>query len=570
MTESSPVAGRRAGARGAAPAGGAKAAGAIDAGAASSWPPGGAMDEDLKRALRKAGRHVVPLGMAINFISNIDRSNLAYAALTLNRDNGFGPSIYSTAVSLFFVTYCVLQMPSNLVMLYVGHRPWLSLMVAGWGVVASCFALVRYAWALYLLRLLLGILEAGALPALWHVFAVFFPAQRVTVPFATLSVSILLANMVASPLATGLLAMDGLGGLKGWQWLFLLEGLPAVAIGIITWFRLPDSVATAKFLAPREREVLAAAVEADSATTRAGSRAVPVFKAALSNPYAWVAVFASMCSSIAAQVFMSFTPIIVSNILNGTALNNSASVAAAAGSRGLKPVALSAIPFALAAAASLAVGFHSERRNEQFLHVAFLIAGSGALLMLLPLALKAGAAAGFAALSVSLMLGAASHPCMVVLASRLCLGDEQAAVLPLVNSAVVLGGIVGPLVTGAMLNRLGGFTYTFVVMGALDVLEAVIILALRAWVTREGGLPDSGRNERNARVQRRRAAEAASRPANGRQPCGFFPLCAAVRPSYSLPPSLLICSSRGFRRTQKPLPGVRPPPPARHRAAGRP
>lgn len=475
---------------------------------------GGAPDADVAaRALRKAYRHIIPLGMAIIFISNIDRSNLAFAALTFNYDNGFGPSVYSTAVSLFFAAYCVLQVPSNLAMLRVGHRPWLTLLVVGWGTVAACFALVTKVWSLYLLRLLLGVLEAGALPALWHVFAVFFPARRLTLPYAALSVCPLLASMVASPLATGLLAMDGLGGLKGWQWLFLLEGAPAVLVGAATWLFLPDSIRSARFLDPRERSVLAGAVEGDRAATRGGGggpgESWALVRRAAGNGYVWLAFLAALMSSIAAQVFLTFTPIIISNILNGTALSNAASVAAAAGAKSLRAVGLSALPFGLASITAVAVSAISQRLNEQFFHVAATISASGLLVALAPLALAASPVAGFAMLCAAVALGSASNPPMMVLASRLCLGDEQAVVLPLVNSAVVLGGIVGPLVTGAILNKLGGFTYVFVIMGCLDVAQALLVLLLRAWVLREGGLPDGGCNGANARVRARRAAEEA-------------------------------------------------------------
>ncbi|GBF88138.1 hypothetical protein Rsub_00850 [Raphidocelis subcapitata] len=488
---------------GAAAGAGAAAAAAADAAAAAPDP--------LAPTLRKVTRNIVPLGMAIIFISNIDRSNLAYGALTFNRDNGFGPSVYSTAVSLFFVTYCVLQMPSNLVMLRVGYRPWLTMLLIGWGIVATCFSLVTKAWSLYLLRVLLGILEAGALPALWHVFAVFFPARRITVPFSTLSIAILLANMLASPLATGLLAMDGLGGLKGWQWLFLIEGIPAVLIGALTWIFLPPAVASARFLDREERAALEAAVEKDRAGTRGAGSAREVFaltRRALANPYVGVAFVANTMSSLAAQITLTFTPIIISNIINGTALDNSASVAARAGSRALKPVALTVVPYALAASLSLAVAFSAERRHEQFLHAAGCLLASGACLMLVPLLLHASSVAGFVALCLAIAAGSASSPPMMVLVARLCLGDDQAVVLPVINSAVVLGGIVGPLATGAMLNRLGGFTYVFVIMGALNTLEAVTVVIVRWWVLREGGLPDGGRNTKNVRAARRIASDA--------------------------------------------------------------
>lgn len=233
--------------------------------------------------------------------------------------------------------------------------------------------------------------------------------------------------------------------------------MPAVIIGALTWFFLPGSIQDSKFMTQAERDALDKEVARDGAATKSGGgslrETLSLLRRATSNPYVWMAVAASLCSSIAAQVFLTFSPIIINNLLNGTALSNTATVAAAAGSRSLKPVAMSVVPYALAAATSLLVAWSAQRRGEQFFHVAGCIFVSGVLLALLPVIIQASAAAGFATMCLVIMFGAATTPPLTVLASRLCLGDEQAVVLPIVNSAVVLGGIVGPLVTGAILNR---------------------------------------------------------------------------------------------------------------------
>jgi hypothetical protein len=156
------------------------------------------------------------------------------------------------------------------------------------------------------------------------------------------------------------------------------------------------------------------------------------------------------------QVGLSFTPIIISNILSGTALSNSATVAASAGSKGLKPVGLSVVPYALAAVVSVLVAISAQRRQEHFFHVAACITLAGVLHMLLPVILTASGVGGFITLALTMAFGAASNPPMMVLSARVCLGNEQAVALPLVNTAVVLGGIIGPPMVGAMLNKLVG------------------------------------------------------------------------------------------------------------------
>jgi hypothetical protein len=155
-------------------------------------------------------------------------------------------------------------------------------------------------------------------------------------------------------------------------------------------------------------------------------------------------------------VNLSFAPIMISNILSGTALSNTATVAAAAGSKGLKPVALSVVPYALAAVVSLLVALSAQRRQEHFFHAAGTITCAGVLAMLLPVVLPASSVVGFIFLALSMAFASATSPPMMVLAARVCLGGDAAVALPAVNTAVVLGGIIGPPIVGAMLNKLVG------------------------------------------------------------------------------------------------------------------
>lgn len=449
----------------------------------------------LESALKKIGRRVLPLCMAVSLMNHLDRSNLAYAALSFNRDNNFDAHIYSVGASLFFVSFCLFQVPSNLIMVRVGFRPWLSFLLCAWGVVAVSFMFISSAWSFYLLRLLLGVFESGAFPAMWYALSVFFPRKRITKPYAFLTIGIMVANMLGAPIAAGLLALDGVGGLKGWMWLFLLEGIPSIILGALIFVLLPNNIETAKFLTPEEREVLAFEVARDHvpaplAKDLAG--AWSILKDVMRNGYIWLSAFCGMLTSVASHTYLAYTPIIINNLLNGTALSNKSTVAAAKGNKSLLPVALAMVPYTLAVVTSYLVAHSAQRRDEHFWHVSLCLLVGGIILALFPPLAKAAIAAGFLSLSVSLAIGAAANGPAMALVARLCKGSEQVVALPFFSSFSVVGGILGPLLTGALMNRLGGFTWVTIIMGVLMFCTGLLVLVLRAWVMHDGGLPDGG------------------------------------------------------------------------------
>ncbi|GBF99609.1 MFS transporter [Raphidocelis subcapitata] len=459
---------------------------------AAAPPPA---NPDLESALRKVGSRVIPLCFSVALMNHLDRSNLAYASLALNRDNNFDAHIYSVGAALFFVTFAVFQVPANLVMVRVGFRPWLAFLLVAWGIVAVCFMFISSAWSFYLLRLLLGVFEAGAFPAMWYALSVFFPRRRITKPYAYLTIGIMVANVIGSPLATGLLAMDGLGGLRGWQWLFLVEGLPSILLGLVIFLMLPNSIASARFLTPPEREALAAEVALDHVPGPLANDlrgAMALLGATLRNGYIWMSGLCGALTSVASHTYLAYTPIIISNLLAGTALSSKSSVAAGAGNKSLLPVALALVPYSLASATSFVVAASSQRRDEQFWHVCGPLLSAGVILALFPPLAKAAIPAGFLSLSISLALAAAANGPAMALVSRLCKGPEAVVALPLFSSFSVIGGIVGPLLTGALMGRLGGFTFVTIIMGSLMVATGLLVIVLRAWVMHDGGLPDGG------------------------------------------------------------------------------
>jgi len=244
---------------------------------------------------------------------------------------------------------------------------------------------------------------------------------------------------------------------RGWMWLFLLEGLPSIILGALIFVLLPNNIETAMFLTLEEREALSAAVARDHVPGPLASDlkgALVLFKMVFANRYFWVIFFCGVLMSVAGATYTTYTPIIISNLLNGTALNNKATVAAAKGSKSLMPVALAMVPYTLAVLFSYIVAHSSQKRNELFLHISACLLTAGVTMSLFSTLATASVAAGFIALSLSLSICFASNGPGMVLVARLCKGREAVLAQPTSNTFNMVGGVIGPLITAALMNKL--------------------------------------------------------------------------------------------------------------------
>ncbi|KAF8067241.1 ttuB [Scenedesmus sp. PABB004] len=443
----------------------------------------GAASAQLQAVYARTGRRLLPLFVLVVICNQLDRNNIAFAALTMNRDLGFSSSTYGVGVSMFFVTFCLFAVPSNLVMVRVGCRRWLALLVAAWGVVASCFALVHNAAGFFVLRLLLGAFESGATPAMWWHLTQFFPQHRLTKPYMWLTVGVLIANVLGAPVAAGLLAMEGLGGLHGWQWLFMLEGIPSVLLGGLLWLTLPDRPADAKWLSAEQKELLRDDM-AESLSRSPPAEAIPrsplpLLRMVAVNPLLLLMSLVGFLFSVAAYTYIFWSPIIISNLLAGTAVGL-ATTAAAHSALDVKPVLLTAVPYAVAGATAWAVAAHSERRNELILHTTAAFLMGGACLAAFPALAGAQVAAGFVALvGAAAAVSAANGPSQAI-TSRVSAGPSQVVGMPVYGAISVLGGVVGPIAVGTILQRSRhGFAPVFYVIGATTMLCGLLVGALR-------------------------------------------------------------------------------------------
>lgn len=222
---------------------------------------------------RKITLRLVPFLMLLYMVAFLDRVNISFAALTMNRDLAISDSFYGFAAGVFFLGYCTFEVPANLMLARVGARRWLALLMISWGAISVGTAFVDGRTQYIAARCLLGVAEAGFFPGLIFYLTLWMPRPARTRVLALFLLSLPACNCIGSPISSHILLLDGWRGLRGWQWLFLIEGAPAILLGIATWFVLTDGPAKAGWLSHEEKTLLEGEMLAgDSAGSAAGSR----------------------------------------------------------------------------------------------------------------------------------------------------------------------------------------------------------------------------------------------------------------------------------------------------------
>lgn len=255
-------------------------------------------------------RKLMPLLVISYVISFLDRTNIALAKHTMSIDLGLSSAAYGLGAGLFFLTYAAFEIPSNLVMHRVGARFWITRIMVTWGVLSVAMAFVRGETSFYVMRLLLGVAEAGLFPGVMLYLTYWFGREDRARATGYFLLGVCVANIVGGPLGGALLEMDGVLGFHGWQWLFMVEGAPAVLLAIVVWKILPDRPTRASWL-PRE-EALALerrlAAEQEAIGTGHGGH---TFRAALADRQIWLSIFVYFCHQLTIYTVIFFLPGII-------------------------------------------------------------------------------------------------------------------------------------------------------------------------------------------------------------------------------------------------------------------
>lgn len=310
-------------------------------------------DEALEKAtIRRVTLRLMPFLMVCYFFALLDRVNVGFAALQMNKDLGLSPTVFGFGASLFFVSYFLVEVPSNLALERFGARRWIARIMITWGMVSACMAFVVGPNSFYVMRFILGAAEAGFFPGVVLFLTYWLPASYRARFIAIFMVSIPIASFLGSPLSALLLGLDGMLGLKGWQWLFLLEGFPATCLGITCLFVLNDKPVNARWLSDEQRTWLIARIEADGGR-KAAIGHLSIWQLLRNKHFLVMAIVCAGASSTGTALSI-WQP----QILKGYGLSI------------MQTGLINSIPYGIACVAMVLWGRHSDKTNERRWHTA--------------------------------------------------------------------------------------------------------------------------------------------------------------------------------------------------------
>jgi MFS transporter, ACS family, tartrate transporter len=405
-----------------------------------------------ERAFRKATRRLIPFLFLIYVVAYLDRVNVSFAQLQLEDDLGFSDTIFGIGAGIFSLGYVIFGVPSNLALERFGARRWLAGIMVVWGLISASMMFINGATSFYVLRFLLGAAEAGFFPGIILFLTWWFPERERTRTIALFLTAVSAAYVAGGPLSGGLLELDGVVGLDGWQWLFLAEGIPAIALGFVTLRYLDERPTEADWLEPEERAFLTAEVERERELREAlGAQRL---RDALASGRVWLLGLLYFILLAAGFGLTFFVPDLVQERTGYT---------------DFEVGVLSAIPYGFATAAMLIVA----RRGGGMVGLA-LVGAAGTVLTAYaqsPLLLTVGVT--LAAVGILSAL-----PVFWALPTAFLSGTAAAAGIALIAAIGNLGGFVGPAFTGIAEDQTGSFEMPLVVLAGLLVVGSLLVRLL--------------------------------------------------------------------------------------------
>ncbi|AYZ67960.1 MFS transporter [Burkholderia multivorans] len=410
-------------------------------------------------AMRKTTLRIVPLLFMLWLVNFLDRVNVSFAALDMTKAFHFTPELYGFGAGIFFIGYILFEIPSNLALQRFGARVWLTRIIVTWGIVSALQAFIFDATSFVAIRFLLGVAEAGFLPGVLYYLTRWFPAERRARAIGQVMSANMIAVVVGAPLSAAIMSIDHAAGLAGWQWMFIVEAVPAVALGVVTYCFLSDEPQQATWLSAPERAWLVDAMQRDRAA--AASIGTERFGDALREPIVWLLGLLYLMVGVGFFGITLWLPQIVRQIAEMSTMRV-----------GL----FSAVPFLLGAVAMVVNGRHSDRTLERRWHLALPLAiGS---LGLAASAVAPSAVAAMACVCVAMLGIGASLSVFWSIPSSFLTGRAAAGGLALVNMISGLSGFVGPYVIGWIRGHSPDFANALFFMAGSVAIAALLAAVL--------------------------------------------------------------------------------------------
>ncbi|BAN27942.1 MFS transporter [Caballeronia insecticola] len=411
-----------------------------------------------KRTLRKVSWRIVPFIMLLYFIAYIDRVNIGFASLTMKSDLGFSASILGFGAGIFFWGYFLFEVPSNIVLHKVGARMWIARVMVTWGIISACMAFVTGPTSFYIVRFLLGAAEAGFFPGIILYLSYWFPARHRAGVTAFFMAAAPISTAIGSPLSAALLEMNGVMGLHGWQWMFILEAIPALILGVVVFFYMTDKPEKAKWLKEDERNWLVGVMNQEAAS-RAGSAKHGILSG-LANPRVLALSLIYFGTSAGLYTLGIWAPQIIKQL----------------GVSSMTVGVLNAIPPVVSIVAMIFWSRHSDRTGERTWHV--VLACVAAAIGLVIAAMPSSVVGLIAALTLVNIGISCAKPPLWTMPTMFLSGAAAATGIAAINSIGNLGGFAGPVMIGWIKDQTGSFSGGLYFVAGLLVMSAVLTLLL--------------------------------------------------------------------------------------------
>ena len=416
----------------------------------------GAKSDVEMSTIRTISWRLIPFLVLAYFFSYLDRVNLGFAALTMNADLKFSPLVFAWGAGIFFIGYVLFEVPSNLALEKFGASRWIARIIVTWGIVSMLMVTVSGEVSFYVLRFLLGVAEAGFFPGIILYLTYWYPAEYRARFLAAFGIAVPISTVIGAPISGLLLGLDGVAGLKGWQWLFIIEGIPAVLLGIVSWFFLTDRPEHANWLKPEQKAWLAAKLNSEIAAKEAVKRVT--LGEALSSPKV-ITLALIYFGFVAALYGMQFW---LPQIVKAFGLSNA------------QTGFVTAIPYLFGTIAMIFWARHSDSSRERVFHV-------GAPFFLTAIALTAASyltdpTATMVALTLAAIGIFAIFAVFWTLPTAWLSGTAAAGAIALINSIGNLAGFGGPYLVGWVKEATGSTSSGLLVLALLPLIGGLLVL----------------------------------------------------------------------------------------------
>ena len=413
-----------------------------------------------QRVIRRISRRLLPFMFILYVIAYLDRVNVGFAALQMNADLNFSAAVYGLGSGIFFIGYFLFEIPSNLILDRIGARIWIARIMITWGLVASATAFIQGPKSFYLIRFLLGLAEAGFFPGMILYLTYWFPEKYRARTVALFMTATAVSGLISGPVSGILLTMHGIGGLSGWQWLFILEGLPAVVLGIVVFFCMTDRPEKARWLSEEEKNWLTTCLQSEK--YKRERYGIKSFLRTMGSGRVWLLCLIYFALVIGLYGVGLWMPLIIKEV---------------SGLSDFMVGMVSALPYLLAAIGMTLIGMHSDRTGERRIHTAasIFIAAVGLVLT----AYADNPVLELACLSIiAVGIWGALGPFWALSTSFLS-GTAASGGIALINSIGNLGGFVGPYLVGVIKDFTGAFRYGLIVLAIILLFGCLLTLSMK-------------------------------------------------------------------------------------------